>query len=219
MVAPRPSRLLFHASLRAVRLLSLPFARIRVGGRGRLPRGAWVGIFNHASALDVAALAWTIGGPVAFWAKAELERRPLLGAWLRGCGAVFVQREGGDEEAFRVALARLRAGRPFLLAPEGTRHHGEEGGRPRTGFVRLAQLSGCPVVPCAISGAREALPPGRVFPRPFRRGLVRVQVGQPRRLEPLPVDEEHREALAAQAQSLMEEVYRMKRELDAGAAA
>jgi 1-acyl-sn-glycerol-3-phosphate acyltransferase len=210
----RPRRLLFGASLWAVRLLALPFARIRVEGREHLPEGAFVGIFNHASTLDVAALAWTIRGPVCFWAKAELAERPFIGPWLRGCGAVFVKRGQRDEVAFAEALARLRGGAAFILAPEGTRHHGEDGGRPRTGFVRLAQQSGCPVLPCAVAGAREALPPGRRTPRLFRRGEVRVRVGPALRLDPLPADDAHREGLAAQARALMEVVYRMKRELD-----
>lgn len=210
-----PSPRLFAASAALARLLARPFCRLRVEGLEHRPDTPFVAIFNHSSTLDVAAMAHVVPGPVCFWAKAEIRRMPLIGTWLNACGAVFVKRGKSDEAAFGKALARLRSGLPFFLAPEGTRHHGDEGGRPRTGFVRLALQAGVPVLPCAIAGAREALPPGRRWPRPFARGLVRVRVGRPLLLPGLSVDESQREALAALAAELMEAVYRMKAELDA----
>ena len=53
----------------------------------------------------------------------------------------------------------------FLMAPKGTRKH-DPGNPPRThtGFVRLAQEADCPVVPIAVAGTREVLPPGGKIP-------------------------------------------------------
>ena len=210
-----PSPRLFATSAALARLLARPFCHLRVEGLEHRPDTPFVAIFNHASTLDVVAMAHVVPGPVCFWAKAEIREMPLVGAWLGACGAVFVKRGKGDEEAFGEALARLRDGLPFFLAPEGTRHHGEEGGRPRTGFVRLALQAGVPVLPCAISGAREALPPGGCWPRLFPRRLVRVLVGRPILLPQPVAGQDPREALAALAAELMETVYRMKAELDA----
>lgn len=210
----RPARLLFLVSAVAVRALARLYCRIEVEGLERRPPAPFVAIFNHSSTVDVAVMAHVVPGPVCYWAKAELKDKGLVGWWLGACGAVFVQRGRRDEAAFGEALARLRAGLPFFLAPEGTRHHGEAGGRPRTGFVRLAQLGRVPVLPCAITGAREALPPGTRWPRLRARPLVRVRIGEARHLPELPADEEHREALSAQAAGLMAEIYRMKAELE-----
>jgi len=51
------------------------------------------------------------------------------------------------------------------MAPKGTRKH-DPGNPPRThtGFVRLAQEADCPVVPIAVAGTREVLPPGGKIP-------------------------------------------------------
>ena len=51
------------------------------------------------------------------------------------------------------------------MAREGTRKY-DPGNPPRTrtGFVRLAQEADCPVVPVAVAGTREVLPPGVKIP-------------------------------------------------------
>lgn len=196
-----------------VRLIAVPYGRFQVRRSSPLPRGPWVGIFNHASVADVAAMAWIIEQPVGFWAKAELADKPLLGSWLKACGAVFVRRGQRDEAAFQEALARLRGGLPFLLAPEGTRRHGDEPPRIHTGFVRLALEAGVPVVPFAIAGAREVLPPDCHLPR-GRRPRVTVLQGAPINLPELPLGEERREELADLAARLMAEIYRMRDELE-----
>jgi 1-acyl-sn-glycerol-3-phosphate acyltransferase len=206
-----PGPTIFHLLRGLLRWLPRPFFPVRVDG-GSLPATAFVGVFNHSSALDVVAMARVADRPCGFFAKAELRRAPLLG-WLLGrAGGVFVARGQGDEAALEEAVRRLRTGRPFYLAPEGTRHHAADGrSRARTGFVRLAQLAGVPVLPVAISGAREALPPGAWLPRP---GRLRVRIGAPLRLPPLPVDLEHREALQLQADQVLAEIYRLKAELE-----
>lgn len=194
-------------------MLGLCYGRVEVkAGRG-LPKGPCVVIFNHSSVMDVAAMAHVVRRPVAFWAKAEL-KDGVFGPWLGACGAVFVQRGGQDDAAFRRGLEALRGGVAFCLAPEGTRHHRDGDRRPHTGFVRLALQAGVPVVPIAISGARAVLPPGRYLPRPWRRPLVRVEVGEPMTLPHLPVDEQHHEDLLRLAEDAMAQVYAMKAALE-----
>ncbi len=200
----------------AVRAIGHFYGKVVVKAGSRLPDGPCVVIFNHSSVMDVAAMAHVVRRPVAFWAKAELRKKLLVGAWFRACGAVFVQRGGHDEEAFARGLEQLRRGLAFCLAPEGTRHHRDGDRKAHTGFVRLALLAGVPVVPIAISGARNALPPGHYLPRPWRRPLVRVEVGRPFTLAGMPVDEAHREDLALLADEAMGRVYSMKTALDEG---
>lgn len=207
---------IFALSRVAVRAIGRCYGRVELlGGRG-LPPEPCVVIFNHSSVMDVAAMAHVVHRPVAFWAKAELSAKPLLGAWLKACGAVFVQRGGHDDRAFARGLDLLRAGTAFCLAPEGTRHHGDGDRRPHTGFVRLALMAGVPVLPVAISGARGVLPPGHYLPRPWRRPLVKVEVGQLFTLPALPVDEAHHDGLLRLAEEAMARVYAMKGALEEG---
>ncbi len=183
----------------------------RVDGQANFPDGAFVGVMNHSSQMDIPAMALAVPMPVHYFGKQELFRSPL-GSWFYAMGGVPVARGRGDTGAMDEALRLLRTGRPFFLAPEGTRHHKGDGSAViHTGFVRLAQLAGVPVVPVAVAGARECLPPGAKWPR---RGRLRVRVGTAIRLQPLPVDREHHDALRLQAREVMEHIYEMKAALD-----
>lgn len=122
-----------------------------------------------------------------------------------------VIRGGGDQRAFDFAMNLLKKGYVLYMAPEGTRKFDpNEPPRAHTGFVRLAQMSGCQVVPIAITGTREALPPGAKLPK-----LVKVQakIGKPITLEKLETIPENYPRLQEQANGVMRQVYRLRDEL------
>ncbi|MCA9786566.1 MAG: 1-acyl-sn-glycerol-3-phosphate acyltransferase [Candidatus Cloacimonetes bacterium] len=216
MSAPRQARIVpwIHGpSMALLRALARGWFRTRVDGQQKLPSGPFVGVMNHSSQMDIPAMALAVPIPVYYFGKRELFAGPL-GFWFHAMGGVPVARGQRDTHAFDEALRLLRSGQPFFLAPEGTRHHdGRGSGKVHTGFVRLALLAGCPVLPVAVAGARECLPPGKAFPR---RGRLRVRVGDPLHLDPVPVDPEHHEELARQAARVMRIIYDMKQELDLG---
>lgn len=188
--------------------------RVSTEGKERYPAPPFVAVVNHASNLDLPVMACAITGPAYFLAKAELFAVPVLGWWLRSVGGIPLARGEGDEGALGAAIAALRGGGAVFVAPEGTRkHEGEGRARPRSGFVRLAQTVGCPVVPVAVAGTREAMPPGKRLPRPRK---LRIRVGDPIRLAPVEACEANLPVLRRQAQEVMGIVYSMKAELEAG---
>ena len=195
-----------------LRAMARGWFHTQVEGQALLPAPPFVGVMNHSSQMDIPAMALALPMPVHYFGKRELFDGPL-GRWFHAMGGVPVDRGRGDTAAFDEALRLLKEGRPFFLAPEGTRHHEGNGtGKVHTGFVRLALLAGVPVVPVAVAGARECLPPGAVFPR---RGRLRVRIGAPLTLDSVPVDEAHHEELSALARQVMQGIYAMKHELDA----
>ncbi len=68
----------------------------------------------------------------------------------------FLDRRRRDPAAARQVVERLRAGRVVALFPEGGFRRPAEsvtaGGPFNPGVVRLAHLSGCPVVPAVVLG-------------------------------------------------------------------
>ncbi len=206
----------FWPSLWLLRAVTLPYFRVGVRGAENYPAAPFIAVVNHTSNLDLPVMAWAVQRPAFFLGKAELFAVPVLGRWLRAVGGIPVARGHGDRGAIDTAEAILRRGDSVYIAPEGTRKHAGDGSaRPRTGFVRLAQVAGLPVVPIAVSGAARAMPPGAWFPRPVK---LRIQIGEPMQLPPIEVHEANYDALAQQARAVMDEVYRLKAELDGGVA-
>ncbi|MFQ5824278.1 MAG: lysophospholipid acyltransferase family protein [bacterium] len=180
--------------------------------RQNLPKkGPFIGVINHNSILDILAMALVVRQKASSMVKHSLFKVPILGWWLRTVHMFPVVRGTGDREAFEYALGLLKEGYVLFMAPEGTRKYDPDNPpRAHSGFIRLAQLANCPVVPIAITGTREALPPGTKFPRFVK---VRAKVGKPIQLEKVEVNLKNRNKLQQQAQKTMSEVYKLRDEL------
>jgi 1-acyl-sn-glycerol-3-phosphate acyltransferase len=74
------------------------------------------------------------------------------------------------------ALGLLGDGQLLGFYPEGTRSPDGCLYRGRAGIGYLALRSGVPVIPVAMTGTRQMLPPGGWLPRPCR---VEVRIGEP----------------------------------------
>jgi 1-acyl-sn-glycerol-3-phosphate acyltransferase len=150
--------------------LVLPIFRLlfrgRTAGNHNVPRqGALVVVANHGSHLDPPLLSHALDRPVAFMAKAELFRVPLLGPLIRACGAYPVARGAGDREAIRTATQRLRQGWAVGVFLDGTRRRDGRVHRPQPGAALLAARTGVPLLPVAILNSHRALGPGQSLPR------------------------------------------------------
>ncbi len=174
-------------------------------------KGPYIAIINHNSLLDVPAAALAVRGRVSAMVKDSLFEVPILGWWLRAVNMFPVIRGGSDNQAFNFAMSLLKKEYILYMAPEGTRKYGPgEPPRTHTGFVRLAQMAGCKVVPIAITGTREALRPGAKLPRLVK---VKAKIGKPIILERIEAVPENYSRLQEQANSAMREVYRLRDEL------
>ena len=162
-------------------LLVFPLFRIlfrgRVSGRRNVPmQGSLVVVANHGSHLDPPLLGHALGRPVAFMAKAELFRVPLLGPLIRALAAYPVKRGASDREAIRIATARLNEGWATGVFLDGTRQADGRINQPLPGAALLAARSGSPLLPVAIINSHRALGTGQSLPR-----LVPIQlrIGEP----------------------------------------
>ena len=140
--------------------------RGRTTGNARVPmHGPLVVVANHGSHLDPPLLGHGLGRPVAFMAKAELFRIPLLGRLIRACGAYPVNRGASDREAIRTATAKLQEGWAIGVFLDGTRQPDGRVNTPMPGAALLAARSGAPLRPVAILNSHRALGSGQSVPR------------------------------------------------------
>jgi 1-acyl-sn-glycerol-3-phosphate acyltransferase len=143
--------------------------RLRIEGREHLPREGGVLIAsNHQSFLDIPLVAVAAPRHVAFVARSTLASSRLVNFLMRQSGSVFVRQNTADRAALEDMIAHLEHGDCVAVFPEGTRTRDGSLGPFRAGAAVAARRAGVPVVPMAISGAFEAMPRARLFPRPRR---------------------------------------------------
>ena len=135
-------------------------------GISNVPKtGGVVVVSNHGSHLDPPILGHALGRPVAFMAKSELFRIPILASIISACGAYPVKRGAGDREALRTASNRLNEGWATGVFLDGTRQENGRVNDPKAGAALLAGRTGCPILPVAIVNSHRAFPKGSILPR------------------------------------------------------
>jgi len=144
-------------------------ARVRVIVRGidNLPADSCIVVANHASNLDGFLLKGYLPPRFSFVIKGEMRAIPIVHFLLRRAGSKFVERNeisGSSRDARQIVKAAV-GGQSLAFFPEGTFIKQPGIGRFRAGAFVAAVKGGLPVVPVAISGARDMLPSGRVLPR------------------------------------------------------
>jgi 1-acyl-sn-glycerol-3-phosphate acyltransferase len=130
--------------------------------------------------------------------KAELRKLPILVRAFDLAGFVPLERGNRDQSlpAIERAASALREGNSFLIFPEGTRSRtGELLPFKKGGFI-MALQGQAPIVPVAISGARDAMRKGSLIIRPVR---IVIRFGQP--IETTGLGLEDRDALVVRART------------------
>lgn len=176
--------MLYATTKRLVGSLAKAAYRPEVAGVEHVPNeGPVILAANHLAIADSFVVPMVVPRRVSFLAKAEYFQgsgvRGGLQRWMfSSLGAIPVERGRGRAamEALDQAERVLRGGGAFGIHPEGSRSSDGRLHRGRTGVARLALSTQAPVVPVALSGTDELLPPGAKIPR---RRPVSVRFGEP----------------------------------------
>jgi 1-acyl-sn-glycerol-3-phosphate acyltransferase len=144
--------------------LSAAGIRVEVVGRGNVPAGvSCIFLANHVSNLDPPVLMPEIPPMTSVLLKQELTRIPMLGRAMRMGRFVPVERSNSRAAAKRsidAASAALGAGLHMLIFAEGTRSPDGRLGEFKKGPFFLAQQTGAPIIPVAISGTERMMRKG-----------------------------------------------------------
>ena len=127
------------------KLLKMAGVTVEVRGYENIPQDRpvlYVG--NHRSYFDILVGYTTVPGLMGFVAKKEMEKIPLLSKWMLNVNCLFLDRNN------------IKEGLKTILA--GTRNKNEQLSDLlpfKEGSLKIAEKSGCPVVPVAIKGTAE----------------------------------------------------------------
>lgn len=126
---------------------------VRLEVRGRVPEGQAIVAFKHQSAYETILTLFLFQHPAVVM-KAELRRIPFWGYVSARHGSIYVERGKAGaalRTMIREARARIAAGRPVIIFPEGTRV--APGTQPplKAGLYALYSVLGVPVVPVALN--------------------------------------------------------------------
>ncbi|MBP5332513.1 MAG: 1-acyl-sn-glycerol-3-phosphate acyltransferase [Lachnospiraceae bacterium] len=112
---------------------------------------------NHRSYVDVVLGYSTVPVLTGFVAKKEIAKFPGLNWWMTAVNCLFIDRDDMKQslKVILAAIEKVKAGCSMFIMPEGTRNHSDELLPFKEGSFKIADKSGCPVVPVAISNADD----------------------------------------------------------------
>jgi len=158
-------------------------AKVKVIGRENIPFGKpYLVAINHISMFDP---PFTL----TFWPEmleamgaSIIWEKPGQAQLVRLYHAIPVHRGEYDRVLFDKVLSVLAAGRPLLIAPEGTRSHREEMSRARPGIAFIIERAQVPVLPVGVVGTTDDF-----FKKGIRgqRPLIELRIGKPVALPPV----------------------------------
>jgi 1-acyl-sn-glycerol-3-phosphate acyltransferase len=120
-------------------------------------------VTNHCSYVDSIFIGALLPELHLFVAKTELQHVPVLRAWLRKIGTIFIERFEPRQSVAEVGRLQqaLAQGDSIVMFPEGTFTR-ETGLRPfHLGAFEVAAASRVPVIPLTLRGTRSVLRDGQ----------------------------------------------------------
>lgn len=161
-------------------------------------------IGNHRSYFDIIITYARCPRLTGYVAKDNMEKVPLLRVWMRRLHCLFINREN-VKEALKTILAgidNIKNGISMCIFPEGTRNKTDEQMLPfKEGSFKMAEKTGCPIIPMAITNSAEILE--NHFPK-VKPVHVIVEYGAP--IYPNELDKETKKKLGAYCQNVIKEM-------------
>lgn len=187
--------------------------KITVIGEENIPKDtAVLYVPNHQSYFDIIITYARCPGLTGYISKDIMKKVPLLSIWMKRLYCLFLDRSDikAGLKTILTGIEQIKNGISMCIFPEGTRNkHPENGMMPfKEGSLKLAEKSGCPIVPVAISNAGEILE--NHLPR-VKKCHVILQYGEPIYIKNL--EKEQKKFLGAYTRKKIEAMLETHKEL------
>jgi 1-acyl-sn-glycerol-3-phosphate acyltransferase len=185
--------------------------KVRVEGKEKLPVSSSAGgnecgfiiAANHTSAADIFAILAGLRLDICWVARASLLRKPFMGGHLKRLHIPLARGSVGSAKRFiQEGTCKLDSGAAVVVFPEGTWREDAGPMLPfKKGSFLLARTTKRQIVPVAIIGSQDLLPPETLIPK---QGTITLRIGFP--IDPKQFSDQGLEELA-------DETYRALSEL------
>lgn len=173
-------------------------------GQDKVPKDeAVLYISNHRSYFDIPVAYVSLPTLTGFMAKKEIGKIPFLRTWMRFLQCLFLDRNDIRQgmKTILQAIEQVKAGYSIFIAPEGTRNQGKEMLPFKEGSFKVAEKTGCAIIPVAITNTDQLLENHMPWIRPAK---VVIEFGKP--IYPTELDKEQRKRLGAHVQDVIKEM-------------
>lgn len=180
--------------------------KLTVIGKENIPKDqAVLYVCNHRSYFDIILGYSIMPGLTGYISKDDLEKVPLLNIWMRRLYCLFLNRTDMKQglKTILKAIEYIKQGVSICIFPEGTRNRGEEGSllEFKEGSFKIAEKTGCPVIPMAISHTADVILNHMPKVTPCH---VTIEYGEP--IYPKELPKEQKRALGAMTKGRIQEM-------------
>lgn len=112
-------------------------------------------VSNHRGFADIPSGYISLPTITGFIAKKEIAKIPFLSWWMRNVNCLFLDRKDLKKglKTILKGVDLMKQGYSMFIMPEGTRNGGEELLPFKEGSFKIAEKSGSPIVPVAITNS------------------------------------------------------------------
>lgn len=160
-------------------------------------------VANHRSYFDILLTYCRCPGLTGYVAKDSMEKIPLLSLWMKRLYCLFLNRTDIRQglKTILTGVQQMKNGISMCIFPEGTRNTGEKLLPFKEGSLKMAEKTGCAIIPIAITNSADIFE--NHFPK-IRPTHVTLQYGEP--IYPGKLSKEEKKFLGAYTQKVIQDM-------------
>lgn len=165
---------------------------------------------NHRSNLDILIPYKYFNTPTGYVAKKEIDKIPVLRTWMRYIKCLFLDRSNIKEglKTILTGIENVKNGYSMVIFPEGTRSKEDEILPFKEGSLKIAEKSGCPIIPVTQNNTSAILEDHAPF---FKKAHTVLEFGKPIIISELAPED--KKFLGAYCQNIIKETYERNKAL------
>ncbi|WP_026669693.1 lysophospholipid acyltransferase family protein [Butyrivibrio sp. AE3006] len=159
---------------------------------------------NHRSYFDIVLSYARVPRITGYIAKKEIKKVPILSTWMVFMDCLFLDRDDIRQglQVILTAIDNVKNGISMTIYPEGTRNASDEMLPFHKGSFKIAQKTGCPIVPMTINNSNAIFEDHAPF---IKKAHVILEYGKPIYMDQL--EPEDKKNIETYCYNIIKETY------------